>query len=146
MKIVMVCLLLLLVPMTALTEQGLLDQARESVTGSLSGMVESQLGVTEDQAEGGIGSMLTLARERLSADEFDEVAGAIPGAENYIEAANDLGALSSPLQSLGDLNEALSRLGIPPETAARFVPVVTDLVGNLGSEDAARLLSSALSG
>lgn len=122
----------------------LLDPAREAMSGSMTGILESQLGVTADQAEGGIGSMLSLAREKLDADQFQRLAGAIPGAEGYLEAAKRLGAVTGPLQNLTQLNEALGRLGIPPETAARFIPAATELVGQFGGEEAGNLLASAL--
>lgn len=90
--------------------------------------------------------MLSLASERLSADDFDKLAGAIPGAEGYLETARQLGAVAGPLKNLADLNAALARLGIPPEVAARFVPTVTDLVGKVGGEQARQLLALALGG
>lgn len=122
----------------------LLDPARDAMSGSMAGLLQSQLGVTEEQAEGGIGSMLALAREKLDADQFQRLAGSIPGASGYLEAAQRLGAVTGPLKNLTQLNEALGRLGISPETAARFVSAATELVGRIGGEDAERLLTSAL--
>lgn len=123
----------------------ILDQASE-LASPLSGMLSDQLGVTEDQAEGGIGSMLSLASERLSADDFQKLAGAIPGADGYIDRAKELGAVAGPLKSMADLNGALSKLGISPEMAGRFVPMVTDLVGKVGGDQARSLLAMALGG
>lgn len=122
----------------------LLDPAREAVSGSIAGMLQSQLGVTGEQAEGGIGSMLALAQQKLDADEFQRLAGSIPGAGSYLEAAQSLGAVTGPLKNLSQLNEALGRLGISPETAARFVPAATKLIGRVGGEDAGRLMAAAL--
>lgn len=124
---------------------GLLDQAK-SMSNPLGSMLESQLGVTQDQAAGGIGSILSLARDRLDAGDFDSLAKSIPGAGEYMDKARELGAVNGSLSSLADLNGALARLGIPPEVAARFAPTVTDLVTKVGGEEAGRMLAAVLSG
>ena len=38
------------------------------------------------------------------------------------------------------LNSTFSKLGIPPEAASQFVPVLTDYVGKVGGPEAANLL------
>lgn len=127
----------------------IMDQLGEqagALANPLSGMLSDQLGVTSEQAEGGIGSMLSLASERLSTDDFEQLAGAIPGAQGYLETATRLGAVTEPLKNLTDLNAALQRLGISPDVAAQFVPTVTDLVGKVGGDQARQLLSMALGG
>jgi hypothetical protein len=108
------------------------------------GMLTSQLGVSSNQAEGGIGSMLKLAQEKLSAGDFDQVAAVIPGAQKYLDKAKSLGAYSGAIGNLAGLNGALGKLGIPPETAAKFVPMVTDFVGKAGGGKVGALLKSAL--
>lgn len=118
--------------------------AMNSASGSLTGMLASKLGVTQNQAEGGVGSMLKLAQEKLSAGDFDQVAKAIPGAQKYLDKAKALGAYTGALNNLGGLNGALSKLGIPPETAAKFVPAVTNYVGKIGGSKTGALLKSAL--
>lgn len=42
------------------------------------------------------------------------------------------------------LNGALSKLGISPETVAKFVPTVTSYLGKLGGPGATNLLQKAL--
>ena len=93
------------------------------------------------QADGSIGSMLSLASQKLSAGDYDKFAGMIPGADKYLESAKSLGAVAEPLASLGDFNSALSSLGISPETIEKYVPMITEYVGKLGGDDATKLLS-----
>jgi hypothetical protein len=112
--------------------------------GSMSSLLQGQLGLTEDQASGSIGSLLSLAGEKLGAGDFDELAGMIPGADKYLESARSLGAVTEPLKSLGDLNQSLAALGITPETIEKFVPMVTEYLGKLGGEDAKALLAQVL--
>lgn len=44
-------------------------------------MITSTLGVTNNQAMGGVGSELTLAKEKLPGMEFSALAKAIPGSD-----------------------------------------------------------------
>lgn len=124
------------------------DALKSSVMGATSnpllGMLTSKLGVSSNQAEGGVGSMLKLAQEKLSAGDFDQVAAVIPGAQKYLDKAKSLGAYSGALGNLAGLNGALGKLGIPPETASKFVPMVTDFVGKAGGSKVGALLKSAL--
>lgn len=116
----------------------------DSVSGSLPSVLQSQLGISEDQAEGGLGSLLSLASENLDSGDFDKLSGMIPGAGGYMDAAKKLGALAGPLKNLDGLNAALAKLGISPDVIARFVPTVTDAISKFGGADAAGLLQKAL--
>jgi hypothetical protein len=110
----------------------------------LTSMLSSQLGVTADQAKGGVGSYLTLAKEKLAKGDFDKVAAVVPGASKYMESAKQLGAVSGPLKSVAGLNGALGKLGIAPETAAKFVPAITDYLGKAGGSNLTKILSSVM--
>jgi hypothetical protein len=122
----------------------LMSSAKSAASGSLTGLLTRQLGVSQNQAEGGVGSMLKLAQEKLSAGDFDMVAKAVPGAQKYLDKAKSLGAYSGAVNNAAGLNGALSKLGIPPETAAKFVPAVTQYVGKAGGSKVGNLLKTAL--
>jgi Protein of unknown function VcgC/VcgE (DUF2780) len=128
----------------AQSSMDVLKQAESIVSGPLTGMLESQLGVTSDQAAGGLGSLLTLASERLAAGDFDQLASLVPGASGYMETAKKLGAVTGPLSNVAGLNSALGRLGMSPETVAKFAPTVADYLGKVGGEETNRLLASVL--
>lgn len=121
-----------------------LDEANQTMSGSLTSVLESQLGITEDQAEGGIGSMLSLASEKLTSGEYDQLAGMIPGADKYLKSAKDLGAVTGPLTNMAGLTSALSSLGISPETVTKFAPMVSDYLGKLGGDDIKGILAKVL--
>lgn len=80
-------------------------QALDSLKGLLSssdpivGALKSALGVTDDQAEGGFGSILTLAQEKLAKGDFDKIAQVVPGSQKYLDAAKKLGAVTGPLNN-----------------------------------------------
>ena len=120
------------------------ESAGSALSGSMSDVLQSQLSLDQNQADGGIGSILTLASEKLSAGDFDKLAGMIPGAEKYMGIAKSLGAVTGPLNDLAGLNTALGSLGISADTVSKFVPTITDYLGTLGGDDAKQLLQKAL--
>src|SRR5215813_2222984 len=103
-------------------------------------MASRALGMSKDQMQGGLGSVLTLAQEKLQKGDFDKVAAAIPGASGYLDKAKSLGAVSGPLKNLGGLNGALGKLGIKPDTASKFLAQVPDIASKVGGEDVGKLL------
>lgn len=118
--------------------------ASDAMGGSITSLLQSQLGITEEQAEGSMGSLLTLASEKLSSGDYDQLAGMIPGADKYLQSAKDLGAVSGAIGDVDGLMSSLSALGISEETVARFVPTVKDYLGKLGGSDIQGLLTQFL--
>lgn len=110
----------------------------------LLGVLTSQLGVTENQAKGGVGSILTLAKEKLSPTDYGKVANVVPGASKYLEYAKTLGAVTGPLKNMAGLNGALGKLGMGADVIAKFVPAVTNFVGKAGGSTVQTLLLSVL--
>ena len=110
------------------------------------GLLGRTLGMSKEQMEGGLGSILTLAQEKLVKGDYDKVAAAIPGASKYLEQAKSLGAVTGPLKDLSGLNGALGKIGIDEQTAAKFLAAAPDLVSTLGGSEAGRLLGSVLGG
>ena len=102
-----------------------------------------QLGISSDQAKGGMGSVLALGKEKLSSADYSKLAGAIPGADKYVSKAKEMG-VKTPLKDTNGLNAALAKLGIPPDKAAKFVPAVKSLVGQVGGPEIQGILSKFL--
>ena len=110
---------------------------------SLPATLSNQLGVTESQATGGTGAILAFAQQRLVAGDFDLVAKAIPGSEQYLGLAKQLlGAV--PISDKAGLQSAFSKLGMSPDMVDKFAPIVTDYVGKGGGDQAKNLLASVL--
>ena len=118
-----------------------LSSLTTAVKDPLMKMLTSQLGVTENQAKGGLGSYLTLLQEKLSKGDFDKIASFVPGASGYLESAKKLGAVTGPLSNLAGLNGALGKLGMNPETVSKFTPAVTDYLGKAGGSGVQSLLA-----
>jgi hypothetical protein len=129
----------------------------QSATRSGSGLVSQLtkgLSVTPTQARGGAGALFALAKTRLTADEFTKVSSAVPGMSSLLKAAPAVGG-SSELSSLegtlpggmgrlAEVAEAFHKLGMSPEMAGKFVPVITKYVKARGGLSTASLLEKAL--
>ena len=121
-------------------------ESMKSMTGStpdLSSLLTKQLGVSDQQASGGVGSMLQLAKEKLSAGDFDSVAKAIPGSQKYLDSAKQLLG-GSKVGDASGLQSAFSKLGMSPDMVNKFKPIVTNYAGELGGPQVKSLLESAL--
>lgn len=158
-----------------------------ATSAGLTNMLTSKLGISETQATAAVGSVLSLAKGKLSPKDYSTLSAGIPGAESFLSAAPDLsvpkapdtatpaaadsttaatvGAADSTVaagadaatadaatagadaaaaagQSVGmsALNSAFSKIGLPPEAASQFVPLLTEYVGKVGGPEAANIL------
>lgn len=121
-------------------------------------MLTSQLGVTEEQAQGGSGLLFKMAKEKLSNDEFSQVAGAVPGVENLMSSAPETGGVSGALGGmvsslgggmgqLGDLASlagGFKDLNLDAGMVGKFVPVVMSFVQSTGGDAVKGILEKVL--
>lgn len=114
------------------------------VTNVLTQLVTSQLGVTADQANGGVGSILSLAKEKLPSMDFTTLTKFIPGADSFMKAAKDLGAVTGPIGDQAGLTSAFSRLGMGSDMVPKFSQTMSDFVGKAGGDQAKNLLASVM--
>ena len=97
-------------------------------------MITSQLGVTKNQAMGGVGSELTLAKEKLPSTDFNALSKAIPGSDTYMKAAKDLGAVTGPVGDKAGLQSAFQRLGMQSGMVDKFSGLLSDFAGKMGGD------------
>jgi hypothetical protein len=107
----------------------------------------SELNVTPQQAVGGAGAMLGLAKNQLSSTDYSELAKSVPGID-ILSGGGELGALAGLLGSSGkaagldnalgnvkntnDLNDAFSALGMDGGMIGQFAPVLLQYLGQQG--------------
>jgi len=94
------------------------------------------LDISATQAEGGAAVLLKAAKDKLGAAEFDSQLGSVPGLDDLLKKApassGGLGGLLGGLAGAIGGNAALissivggfGKLGLKPEDAKRFVPVI----------------------
>src|SRR5215218_7921665 len=106
----------------------------------LVGKLTKELSITPEQAIGGSGALFGLAKSRLKPEDFTKVSDAVPGMDGLLKAAPKpkggsmaaLGALSTVLPGkaggLASVATSFKSLGLSPEMAVKFVPVMTKFV------------------
>lgn len=113
-------------------------------TNALTSLLTQQLGVTTNQATGGTGSVLSMAKEKLPSGDFSSLSKLIPGADSFMKSAQDLGAVTGPIKDKAGLEAAFSRLGMGNEMVPKFSQVLSDFVGKAGGEPAKNLLAMVM--
>lgn len=107
-------------------------------------LLTSRLGVTQNQAMGGVGSELTLAKEKLPSGDFNALAKAVPGSDSYMKAAKDLGAVTGPVGDKAGLQAAFQRLGMESGMVDKFADLLSDFAGKMGGEPVKNALAAVL--
>jgi len=62
-----------------------------------------ELGVTPDQARGGLVALLRAGQKNLAPSDFEQVLAGVPGADQLLKNARPAGAMSSLAGGLGSL-------------------------------------------
>jgi hypothetical protein len=128
-------------------------KAAASASPELVSELSKELGSTPEQAAGAAGALFGVAKSRLKADEFSQVATAVPGMDALLKAAPaaaavaTTGGLSQMAGSAGGLASAASaftKLGLKPDMVAKAVPVLTSFVTKSGGANVGSLLAGAL--
>jgi len=127
--------------------------APSSETAGLLSALTSQLNITPEQAVGGTGAMLGLAKNKLSGNDYSQLGNSVPGLDQLSgnNALGSLGALSGMLGQTGgsktsgldgllgnvkntnDLNTAFSALGMDSGMVGQFAPVILQYLGGQGA-------------
>jgi hypothetical protein len=133
-------------------------QAQSAATPSSSSGLITQLtkglSITPTQARGGAGTLFALAKNHLSAEEFTKLASVVPGMRGLLKAAPPFsqnsefsgveGALPGNMGRTVEAAEAFHKLGLSPEMAAKFVPIMSKFVETKGGSSTAALLEKGL--
>jgi hypothetical protein len=129
-------------------------QSAKNSSSELVGQLTKELSITRTQARGGAGALFALAKSRLSEEEFSKVSAAVPGMNGLLKAApaladnSELSRLESSLPGgmgrMAEVAEAFHKLGLSPEMAGKFVPVISKFVESKGGLSAASSLEKAL--
>jgi len=116
--------------------------------------LKKQLGIDEDQARTGAAILFRAARDKLGNAEFQRVLGGLPGLADLLRQApaNNGGLLGSLASALGGGNAAIlanivtgfGKLGLSPEMAKRFVPVIGDFLHKHVGPDGVAEIEGAL--
>ena len=95
-------------------------------------MLQDRLGLNEVQVRGALGALLVYVRERLTKQDFDDLAETIPNADRIMQDVKQRGIVTRPLDNMGDYESALSSLGIGQPLASQVAPAVVQALGETG--------------
>lgn len=135
-------------------------------------MLGSQLNVTPEQAVGGTGALLGLAKNKLTSADYSQLSKSVPGLEQLsgtsalesLGGANGLGSLlggnsannsgnnsmlNSALgnvQNMNDVNTAFKALGMDSTMVSQFAPLILQYLGQQGASGSALQSLSGLWG
>jgi hypothetical protein len=132
--------------------------SRTRASPELTKQLTDQLSITPAQASGGAGALFGLAKSRLNPADFSKVAAAVPGIDSLIKSAPSAakksggipglsqieGSLPGSVGGLASVAGAFQKLGLSPEMATKFVPILTKFVESKGGASVASLLAGAL--
>jgi hypothetical protein len=117
----------------------------------LVGTLSKEIGSTPEQAAGAAGTLFGVAKSKLKADEFSQIATAVPGMDSLLKAAPGASGTTGALSQLGGGASGLagaassfSKLGLSPDMVSKAVPVLTSYVTKSGGSKAGSLLAGAL--
>jgi hypothetical protein len=116
----------------------------------LVGALSKEIGATPEQAAGAAGALFGVAKSRLKADEFSQIATAVPGMDSLLKAApasstsSTLSQLGGGASGLAGAASSFSKLGLSPDMVSKAVPVLTSYVTKSGGSKVGSLLAGAL--
>ena len=115
------------------------------------------LGVSRDQARGGLVALLRAGQQNMERSDFAQFVADIPGADKLLRDAPPPSTLSSLAGGLGSLlggrsgpgrwaglAASFTQLGMDLGTAKRFGPIVIDYVKEHGGENLVDKIRAAL--
>jgi hypothetical protein len=136
------------------------DSATSSVSSGLLSALTSQLGVTDTQATGGMGSLMQLAQSSLSTDEFSELSGSVPNMSTLLAAAPSLasgdsaggvtdllssaGGIASSVGTIATLTKQFEALGLSSDMITQFATIATSYFSSSSNGTASSLLQKGL--
>jgi hypothetical protein len=116
----------------------------------------NNLGVSGSQAEGGAAVLLKAAKDKLGGDEFTRLLGGVPGLGDLMNkapaAGGGLGGMLGGLAGAMGGNAGLiativggfGKLGLKPEDAKKFVPVMISFLRTKVGPDVVSTLEKTL--
>lgn len=111
-------------------------------------LLTKDLDISNDQAKGGAGALFNYAKEELSAEDFEKVAGAVPDMSGYLDAipalggksTGMLGTVTQSLVGMPAVTAAFDKLGLSPDMVGLFTPMLVNYVDEKGGEAVGGLL------
>lgn len=128
-------------------------------------LLTDSLGVSEQQAEGGLGSLFNFAKGTLTQESFGQLSSMLPGVDQLLgavpavsqttsqESSSGLSGLlntaaqySDSLQAVNQVSQQFQALGLKPEMILQYMQVAQQYLNTPEGQQAKQLLMDGLSG
>jgi hypothetical protein len=103
----------------------------------------TSLGISPEQAVGGVGALLQLSKGKLNPSDFMKVTSAIPYANTLMKSAQDMGVPMS-IPNMAGVDKVFKDLDMSPDMVGKMIPEVTKFAGKKGGADVTNLLMGVL--
>jgi len=146
---------------TATTTAAVASATSGSTSSSLLSALTSQLGVTDTQATGGLGSLMQVAQGSLSTDDFSSLSDSVPNMSTLLAAAPSLtssdstsgvtdllasaGGAASSISTIATLTKQFEALGLSSDMISQFASIATSYFTSSDNSTASSLLQKGLS-
>ena len=119
----------------------------------LGSAISQGLGVTQAQADGGLGSLFGLAQSTLGSEDFATLASAVPGMDSLLNAApalesagglGGLGGYAEALQGASGVVSQFQSLGLSASAIPQYVDITNRYLQSSGGQQAAQLFSKGV--
>ena len=132
--------------------------ADNAAMSSLTGLVTAQLGVTEQQAQGGLGTLFSVAQSTLDGADFQQLSQHVPEMASLLGATPEVserakgisplvavaGKYGDALQSSIEAYAQFKTLGLDAAQIPQYIEVTNQFLKKQGGTDIASLFSKGL--
>ncbi|MGJ8692246.1 MAG: DUF2780 domain-containing protein [Thalassotalea sp.] len=136
------------------------EQATDSLDiAGMIGQVSKSLNVNNEQAEGGVASLLNFAKNNLAGNDFSQLAKSLPGVDGILSKVPDISSLSGEglggildkaseysdsLKSINEIKKQFEALGLKPEMITQFISQAQSYLNTEQGQQAKALLTKGL--
>lgn len=132
-----------LVPMLL---SGCASTGGDKVDDSKIGKLAASVGVTSEQAQAGVGSLLRLSQGRLDTSQYAKVAAVVPNADQYMATASRLGVFQDDigLENVAAMNAGLAKIGVTPAQSAKMASEVAAYITKAAGPDVGKFFANSI--
>jgi len=101
---------------------------KDKVDESKIGKLAASAGITSEQAQATVGSLLRLSQGRLETSQYDRIAEGVPKQAEYMALAQRLGVFGDSIENAAAMNAGLGKIGVKPDQVATVASELTGYV------------------
>jgi hypothetical protein len=105
----------------------------------------TKLGVSPEQASGGVGTLLGLAKNNLSPENYTKITDAVfPDLNDIMKKTENMGINTGSVKTVNDAAESFTKLGMKPSDVEKFIPAIIKYTDEKAGPEISSLLKGAL--